>query len=195
VGGRSQVETAGERLHFIPSAAWAAAQRGGCLLSQREQIPSSAVVPPDCDVRIGRLLEYWRAIAPVAGRLPGRQHLEPTDLPELLRWIWLIDVQPEPLRFRYRLVGTGHREVIGRDVTGMPVDEVMPDFPRMPGYADFIAAAGGEMRFCRRPPPFAVDKSFVLMERLALPLARDGTTVDMLLGLTLYMRADGTLVP
>src|SRR5258707_1296396 len=52
-----------------------------------------------------RLYEYWRAAAP-PGRLPGRQHIAPEDIVPLLSRLWMLDVFREPLRFRYRLVGT-----------------------------------------------------------------------------------------
>lgn len=154
---------------------------------------STAALPPDCDARIRRVYEYWRAIRPAEDRLPGRQHLEPSDLSEVLRWLWLVDVQREPLRFRYRLVGTGHREVIGTDLTGKWIDEAFAHFPRMQGYADFLAVSDGGVRYCRGAPELPVDKKYVSMERLLLPLARDGVSVDILLGLTLYTRADGTV--
>jgi hypothetical protein len=155
---------------------------------------SSAVLPPDCDARIRRVFDYWRAIRPAEDRLPGRQHLEPADLPELLRWLWLVDIQREPLRFRYRLVGTGHREVIGQDLTGKWIDEAFSHFPRMATYPQFLDVVAGEPRYCRCPPPFRVDERYVAMERLLLPLARDGLSVDMMLGFTIYRRADGTAV-
>jgi hypothetical protein len=155
---------------------------------------SSAVLPPDCDARIRRVFEYWRAIRPAADRLPGRQHVEPADLPELLRWLWLVDIQREPLRFRYRLVGTGHRQVIGQDLTGKWIDEAFGDLRRTEGDADFAAVADGEPRYRRSAPPFPVDGRYVAMERLLLPLARDGVAIDMMLGVTLYRRTDGSVV-
>ena len=155
---------------------------------------SSAAVPPDCDARIHRVLAYWQSIRPAPDRLPGRQHVEPSDLAELLRWVWLVDVQREPPRFRYRLIGTGHRQVMGKDFTGRWIDDVFPDFPQMQGYADFLAVMAGELRHMRRRPEFPVGEKFVAMERLLLPLARDGVTVDMMLGFTLFTRADGTTV-
>src|SRR6266849_5312118 len=76
-----------------------------------DEVISSAEVPPECDRRIRALYDYWCGIHPTEAILPGRQHVEPLDLAEVLRWLWLVDVQREPLRFRYRLVGTGHRDV------------------------------------------------------------------------------------
>ncbi len=154
---------------------------------------ASAGLPRDCDARVRRVFEYWRAIRPAEDRLPGRQHLDPGDLAEVLRWLWLVDVQREPLRFRYRLIGTGHREVLGVDLTGKWIDDAFAHFPRMPGYADFVAALGGEVRHRRGAPEIPVGEKYVARERLLLPLARDGATVDMLLGVSVYTRADGTV--
>jgi hypothetical protein len=49
--------------------------------------------------------EYWLSVAP-PGRLPGRQHIRPEDLVPMLPRLWMLDVHRNPLRFRYRLVGT-----------------------------------------------------------------------------------------
>jgi hypothetical protein len=173
------------------ASACAVGQRSG---AKREvgRMVSPAVLPPDCDARIRRVFEYWCAIRPAEDCLPGRQHIEPSDLPEVLRWLCLIDIQRSPLRFRYRLVGTGHREIIGTDLTGKWLDEAFGRLPRTETYADFPAVAAGEARYCRVAPPFPVDQRYVAMERLLLPLARDGQSVDMVLGLTVYRRADGT---
>ncbi len=149
-------------------------------------------LPPDCDARTRRLFDYWQAIRPVGQQFPGRRHFEPTSLPDLLRWLWLIDVQRVPLRFRCRLAGTGHREMVGAEVTGAWIDEMRPGFTKTRSYADFVAAAGGETIWRRSPPDLRADKRYVETELLVLPLAEDGATVDMLLGLTLYRRADGT---
>jgi hypothetical protein len=159
---------------------------------ERPPIASSPSVPPDGDRRIARLWEYWRSIHPAAGGLPGRQHVEPLDLADLLAWLWLLDIEREPLRFRFRLVGTGHRRMLGADVTGRWVDEALPGFEKRQGYRDLVNAAGGEVRYCRRPPQCPVEKSCAMIERVVLPLARDGTAVDMLLVMTLYFKRDGS---
>ena len=61
--------------------------------------------------------EYWLRITP-PGRLPGRQHVSPLEIVPLLPRVWLLDVTRAPLRFRYRLVGTGEALTLGREVTG-----------------------------------------------------------------------------
>jgi PAS domain-containing protein len=72
--------------------------------------------------RFKRLANYLSSKAPPAG-LPGRQHIDPLEIPDLLPHLMLIDVVPaqfEPARYHIRLVGT---EVV--DGTGRYVEEVL----------------------------------------------------------------------
>ena len=140
---------------------------------------------PPCDPRVMALCRYWRSIRPVAGRLPGRQHLDPLDLPRLLPWLWLIDVQRAPLRFKFRLVGGRLADALGEDPTHRWIDEVDPEFQTGFGHAHFVAAVERhEIGFYRGPPSQALRKKYMVIEWLVLPLAADGSSVDMLLGLT-----------
>jgi hypothetical protein len=152
------------------------------------------VVPPACDGRIRRLYDYWRSIQPAPDRLPGRQHLEPLDLPELLQWLSLVEVVGEPPRFRYRLVGTGQARVMQCDLTGRWLDDGYEhNFRDTQDYAELVAVAGGEIRYSRRAPEHRIERSLAMMERLLLPLARDGATVDMVLAIALYAREGSTV--
>lgn len=143
---------------------------------------------PACDGRIDRLHRYWQSIRPGPALLPGRQHINPWDVPRgLLPWIWLIDVQRAPLRFSYRLAGTGYVDVKERNVTGRSLDEAYPGFARSIAYPQF--AAGVEERrlsYYAGPPLFHVKKGYDRAERLMMPLARNGRDVDMLLAMTLF---------
>lgn len=155
---------------------------------------SEAALPTECDGRIRRLYDYWRSIHPSSGGLPGRQHIDPAAIVELLPWIWMLDVERNPLRFRYRLVGTEQVAAMETDPTGRYLDEAHPRFLTSLAYPDYVAAAEQrEVSFHRGPPVFHISKDYVLMERLLLPLATNGSTVDKLLGLTVYFgRPDGT---
>jgi hypothetical protein len=157
----------------------------------RGEVISSAAVPTDCDERVRRLYDYWRSIHPAAGGLPGRQHVEPLDLAALLRWLWLIDIHPEPLRFRYRLVGTAHALVAGADPTGEWFDEASAAFEQIVAAAELTAALSGTLRYTRVARARAADRDTVHIERLVLPLAQGGASVNMLLGMTLYRQDDG----
>src|SRR5579863_10366728 len=77
--------------------------------------------------RFRRVADYLRSKAP-PGKLPGRQHIDPIELAELLPWIMLIDVIRQPdakLRYRIRLVGTEVVKTQGSDGTGKYVEDVL----------------------------------------------------------------------
>ncbi len=150
---------------------------------------SNTALPDDCDRRIRRLYDHWRAVHPASGGLPGRQHVDPAAIPELLPWLWMLDVERDPLRFRYRLVGTEQVSAMGADMTGRYLDEAHPRFLTSLTYPDYVAAAErAEIRYHRGPPTFHINKDYVLIERLLLPLAGDGSEIDKLLAITVYHR-------
>jgi hypothetical protein len=152
---------------------------------------SSDLLPANCHPKLRRLLNYWESIRPAPGQLPGRQHFDPIDVPDLLPWIWLLDVERDPLRFKYRLLGNEQVLAIGSNPIGQWLDEVHPEFVTHPYYRDYVRlAVEGEASFRRGPPAFHTDKRFVSLQRLLLPLARDGRIVDMLLAVTVYMGAE-----
>lgn len=147
---------------------------------------SCSGLPEGCDSRIEELVSYWEGLRPDGG-LPGRQHLDPVDIPSALANIWLIDVQREPMRFRFRLVGTRVANFLGCDPTGRWIDEAYPSLPGSSIEKDFITCAtGGQPRWRRGPPFMEAGKDYVQVERIALPLAANGSDVDMLLCLSLY---------
>ena len=133
--------------------------------------------------RFRRLADYLSGKA-APGKLPGRQHVEPTEIPDLLPWVMLIDViaqtEGEP-RYRIRLVGTETVKIQGSDGTGKYVEEVLntPEVAailrgygeivrsRQPGYRQGVVATAG--------------REHVPYRRIAFPLARDGEQVDMLM--------------
>lgn len=151
-------------------------------------------LPSDWHPLIRSVHDYWQAKRPAPGRLPGRQHLDPIDIPVLLPWLWLFDVQRQPVRYRVRLLGTKHYEQMHCDPTGRWVDEAFPQFTRQSTYPDYLAVGvEGGISYRKGPPAYHVDSECKLLERIMLPLARDGVTTDMILGLTLYFRADKQL--
>lgn len=142
--------------------------------------------PPGCDPRITRLYDYWCSLRPSPTRLPGRQHFDPGAIADLLPWLWIVDVRHAPLRFKYRLVGTEQVAAMQGDFTGRWMDEAHPGFPLSSAYADFVAVAEEGAVGYRAGPPLFESRSRGAVERLLLPLARDGRRVDILLGMTIY---------
>jgi len=139
---------------------------------------------PTCDARIAQLYGYWLSIRPPPELLPARHDMSPTDIPRLLPWLWLADVH-RGRRFRYRLVGTVHVDAFGSNTAGHWYDEAHPHFQRSTAYPQFVAVAErGKVAFYRGPPAFLIHAPWKIIERLILPLARNGRDVDMLLGIT-----------
>lgn len=57
--------------------------------------------------------------------MPPRSALDPLEIRQLLPHIVLIDVMREPVRFRYRLIGTFVTGLAGRDATGRFLDRAL----------------------------------------------------------------------
>ena len=147
-----------------------------------------------------RFYDYWLSIAP-PGRLPGRQHVTPEDLGPLLPRLWMLDVYPNPPRFRYRLAGTFVVWSLGREVTGQWVNELHPACPLKAILHDryrYIAATGhpswrhGETIWNRQPGyRWNEARHFLTVENCIVPLASDGTTVDILFGASVLFDTEG----
>ncbi len=135
------------------------------------------------NARFRRLAEYLAVKAP-PGKLPGRKHIDPLELADLLPWVMLMDVIPqssgEP-RYRIRLVGTEVVAIQGADGTGKFVEEVL----NASEGAEVIRLYGEILRThhpqYRRGNVAATGREHVPYERVAFPLASDGENVDMLI--------------
>ena len=141
---------------------------------------------------VRRFYEYWLQAAP-PGSLPGRQHIAPEALVPLLSKLWMLDVFRNPLRFRYRLVGTDITRSVQRELTGLWLDEAQPESIRKPVLRDryrFIAETGRPT--WRRGPTFwKRDPAHRIVENCLAPLATDGETVDKIIAVSVTFDASG----
>src|SRR3546814_1338569 len=103
--------------------------------------PASVILPEDAARKIKALYDYWQSIRPNDLALPGRRHFDPLDIPELLPNIWMLDVKRDPLRFRFRLIGTEIVRFTGRDSTGQWLDEVYPGYAESDAFRWHCAVA------------------------------------------------------
>jgi hypothetical protein len=142
--------------------------------------------------KVARFFAYWLALKPQQG-LPGRQHFDPLAIPDLMPRVWMLDVLREPLRYRYRLVGTKEVETLQREVTGMFFDEVHAHpHDKRETYGRFSEAVNGQIASYRKGNLVAIHKQeHVLVENCLVPMARDGRTVDLLIGFSVLYRRDG----
>src|SRR3546814_9250845 len=80
----------------------------------------------DCelqDQRLRRLHAYGRQLL-VDGRPPSRAELDPLDFRYAIGLVTLVDVERDPLRFRFRLVASPVTRHLGYELTGRYLDEV-----------------------------------------------------------------------
>lgn len=140
--------------------------------------------PPDSHPRIRRLADYLAAKAP-PGKLPGRRHIDPVELFDILPYLMLMDVVREaggPPRYRVRLMGTEVVTLAGADGTGKFVEDVLTD----PNEGRQVIGRYEEILRSREPQYHSgllatSGRKHMYYERVAFPLAADGENVDMLI--------------
>lgn len=134
---------------------------------------------PVTSPELHRLYDYWLE-RHHGDRLPGRSDVDPLELRFILGNLILVDVLREPLRFRYRLLGSNLTRFSGMELTGKMLDEHPdPTFRRIAigHYTDVTTTAR----------PFGTRHDMVMDGRrrrydlLMLPLAADGVTVDVIM--------------
>lgn len=127
-----------------------------------------------------RLFEDWEQRR--RGRqFPARADFDPLDLKYILGDLSLIDVLRDPLRFSFRLHASNLVDRGGIDMTGRLLDE-MPDERRRANalrhYQKVMATRQASVTSFARE---YTDHRSWDCEVLVLPLAADGTTIDMLM--------------
>jgi hypothetical protein len=145
------------------------------------------------------LLDFWHAARPADG-LPSRDGFEPAAFRAMLPRIAVIEPclvrdgelvtdptgedgdSPATRSFRYRLAGTEIVERAGRDPTGKTFDELYKggylETARQT-YEDILVSRAPH--FSQRVFPIGDGPSELRYDRLILPFARDGRTIDSFL--------------
>src|SRR5256885_9262316 len=73
--------------------------------------------------------------------VPQRSALWPGDIVKLLPFIFIAELEQDPFRIRYRLVGTKVIALTGFDFTGRTLDELQPARAQVPWEAYYRAVA------------------------------------------------------
>jgi hypothetical protein len=126
--------------------------------------------------RLHRDWQSWRR-----GReFPARRDFKPEDIAYLLGWINLLEVQQNPIRFKFRLHGSEIVRLLGYDLTGKFVDEN----PR-PQHRERVIELSLKPLAQRGPTStfenVVLDDRFFRCETLQLPLSDDGRAINMLI--------------
>jgi hypothetical protein len=143
--------------------------------------------------RATRLHDYWASKRPESDALPARDDIRPEEITALLPHIWLIDFDAGTRSFRYRLMGTAVADGAGRDSTGQPLAASHPsvDGTDVASRGLLWVTTHGRPLWRYGAPAFHHHADIRHVENLALPLATDHRTPDMILGLSLFYDSSG----
>jgi hypothetical protein len=136
--------------------------------------------------RIHRLNDYWERQKVIrGGPLPHRSDIAPDQIRDLLPNTMIVDVERDPLRFRYRLVGTRVVEYNGIEFTGRYLGEI--GWPEEQDLFDSYV----EVVEKRRPSFGALAWELLLggygrCEFARFPLSEDGQDVSQILAMEDY---------
>ncbi len=146
------------------------------------------------DPRVISLLDYYLAIHP-GEKMPGRTDFDPFQIPTVMPHLTLTDVEREPYRFKYRVMGTSVSYNMEFEGAGKYLDELVPGVETQYPHLDRVHVTKEGIpihRIGQASISFRTD--FADLERVHLPLASDGENVDMVLSIFIYF-ADNVSLP
>ena len=158
-----------------------------------QKIGSDKLRPVDVSALIsGKLLElnnFWNK-ARNGMPLPCAASFDPIHIPKHLSQVFLIQVDHDPLRFAFRVVGEDPHEAFGTNVSGMEVSSIelqgLPVGKMMhEGYEWIISQ--------RKPvamagPNGALVDGYTNQEMIYLPFSDGGASITRILGAAVYYR-------
>lgn len=137
------------------------------------------------------VFNYWKNLTIALGHLPSRKNIDPLAIAEsnhrALSHIWLLDVERNPYRFRYRLIGHWLRHAGALCRVGDYVDQFVDESQGDNLQVRLIAVAEGRLPDFRSGAPRLPHDDYVSkVQRLSLPLSADGNLVDAILCVSDY---------
>ena len=131
------------------------------------------------DGRLRRLYDYWNAKRGDRPA-PSRRDIDPVEIPDLLGFVNIFEVQDEPRDYKVRLNGSEVSEMMGQEVTGRYYSTILSGSDAVRCKAAFDLCVDQcrptivetSLAFCGKP--------YMAQTIVALPLSSDGERVDMI---------------
>ncbi len=142
------------------------------------QVDAEGIRHPD----LRRLFSLWNEKRGLR-RFPGPSEITPRDMLYMLDRIALVEVQCDPLRFYWRVVGGWWRDHFGFEGTGKFVDEWPSETQRnmlLESYGNVVATEAP----CRHLRNQFVDGQTLVYEAILLPLGSDDKFSTFLVGVS-----------
>jgi hypothetical protein len=135
--------------------------------------------------RIRRFRDYWNGKRASPDAIPLRADFDPAHLRELLANIVVIEVEQDPLRFRYRLVGTRVVEFNNLDFTGLYLGTIgwQEERQLVDACTDVVV---GKKPLCGFYTWTLKNGSIGKCEFAIFPFSNDGLAVTQILGIEDY---------
>ncbi len=126
------------------------------------------------------LHNYWQS---KCGKelLPKRNQIDPIDMAKFLPYLILLDVEDDPLDFRYRLVGTGICSYLRKDYTGIKMSEIQHQSSGNKVWSSCEKVVVGKCVVRSEDLYVCPKKDLIHSYSIMLPLTSDGERVDMIL--------------
>jgi hypothetical protein len=138
------------------------------------------------------VLEYWESLKNGA-RIPRHADFRPGRILRRLPLVSLVDASFDASRFRFRLTGTGLRDVFGSDLTGRHLDELALGAQYDHWYDVYRHVARNGEPAQGFTPLLWRDKPGVVQAWLRLPLADANGAVSMILGYDRFIPVERSL--
>lgn len=116
------------------------------------------------------------------GKVPLRSDIEPTRIPAILPWLMLLEAVETDgaIQFRYRLTGTGCREIFGIDYTGKILGEGLTQKGAEIRRREFLGVIDtGRPVYSWSELPIA-ERDFVTVYRGVFPVSLGGERIDQI---------------
>lgn len=145
-------------------------------------LPATAVsgAPEIENAMLRRLFQYW-AEKKGERKAPARRDINPVEIPDLLGFVNMYDVQDDSGDYRVRLNGTEVAQMLGQEITGRLCSTIVSGEDATRCKAAFGMAVdkcvpvvvGTSLAFCGKP--------YMAQTVVVLPLSSDGQHIDVLL--------------
>jgi len=163
---------------------------GGRRVGKPPTPPDPITLPPvpirsEADLETAVMRRAWAQLEAKRGERPflTRADIDPGELVSILSSVGLVEVHHQPLRFRVRLAGTGWRETLGFEATGLWLHDWPHQMQKFVLEMNFSFATTERVP-CRARRHAVVDGVPLNYEAVIIPLSTDGETIDMLFSMS-----------
>lgn len=137
------------------------------------------------------ILTYWLDACPSDdGLFPSRQQMKVTDLRSRMAHVAVMDVEQDPLDFRYRLIGTKLREFLYADYTGQSFRELKGKEPGSEIWTIVEQVYRDQTPLYCEVPYVGPKADYKQASSLYLPLASDNRTIDKIMLVSNFVLID-----